>query len=141
MSLSGGNCQPNAQIPYQGSLRINPTRSPATPDYRYLAETLADVDDFDGLAQQCVATAPNMARKLQTALTRILAVQFEHGMAARGRKRLRHSPLDANDVLEIRRDYQPGPRGIGNMGELARRYGVSSVTIHRIVTWQTWRDL
>lgn len=82
-----------------------------------------------------------MARKLQTALTRALTVQFGHGMGARGRNRLRPSPLDANAVMEIRRDYQPGPRDIGNMGELARRYGVSSVTIHRIVTWQTWKDL
>lgn len=55
--------------------------------------------------------------------------QYLHG-ANNGR-----SKLTAGQVAEIRIDYDCG---VGIM-ELARRYGVSKVTIRRIVDHQTWR--
>jgi hypothetical protein len=47
--------------------------------------------------------------------------------------------LTAAEVLAIRRDYRPGRKG--NFTLLAARYGVSTVTIYKIVKGLSWKRI
>lgn len=46
--------------------------------------------------------------------------------------------LTREQVIEIRRTYQPG---YGSQARLAERYGVSTSVIHKVVNYKTWKDV
>jgi hypothetical protein len=53
-----------------------------------------------------------------------------------------HQKLTPDQVREIRANYVRGSRGSGNtLKDMAIRYGVSEVTMHRVVTGQIYKEV
>jgi hypothetical protein len=69
-----------------------------------------------------------------------------HDMLAKGRankcrgEKAVHAKLTEEQVLEIRRLYEPGKYGRGSHA-LAKQFGVSQASIHSILTGESWKHV